>query len=53
MLYPKNADVYDSYGEVCKMLGRIDLAILNYTKSLELDPQNNNAKEMLTELQKK
>lgn len=52
MLYPKNADVYDSYGEVCKLQGNIDLAILNYSKSLELDPQNNNAKEMLTELQK-
>jgi len=53
MLYPENADVYDSYGEVCKMLGNIDLAILNYSKSLELDPQNTHAKEMLTELQKK
>lgn len=52
MLYPENADVYDSYGEVCKLQGNIDLAILNYSKSLELDPQNNNAKEMLTELQK-
>ncbi len=53
MLYSKNADVYDSYAEVCKLLGNIDLAILNYSKSLELDPENSNAKEMLTELQKK
>lgn len=53
ILYPKNANVYDSYAEVCKKLGNIDLAILNYSKSLELDPQNNNAKEMLIELQKR
>jgi len=53
MLYPENADVYDSYGEVCKKLGYIDLAILNYSKSLEFDPQNSNAKEMLAELKKR
>jgi len=53
MLYPKNADVYDSYAEVCEKLGNIDLAIVNYSKSLELDPENTHAKEMLTELQKK
>jgi hypothetical protein len=33
-------------------IGEIDLAILNYSKSLELNPQNNNAKDMLIELQK-
>lgn len=34
-------------------IGETDLAILNYSKSLELNPENNNAKDMLKELQKK
>jgi len=53
ILYPENAAVYDSYAEVCNKLGKVELAISNYSKSLELDPENNNAKEMLSELQKK
>ena len=53
ILYPESAAVYDSYAEACKELGKVELAILNYSKSLELNPENNNAKEMLTELQKK
>ena len=52
ILYPESSNVYDSYAEVCKMMGKIDLAILNYSKSLELNPQNNHAKDMLKELQK-
>ena len=51
ILYPKSANVFDSYAEVCKTMGKIELAILNYSKSLELDPQNDNAKDMLKELQ--
>ena len=53
ILYPESANVYDSYGEICKTMGKMKLAILNYTKSLELDPQNDNAKNMLKELRKK
>jgi Tfp pilus assembly protein PilF len=34
-------------------IGDVDLAIENYQKSVNLDPQNNNAKEMIKELQKK
>jgi CubicO group peptidase (beta-lactamase class C family) len=52
MLYPDSFKVYDSYAEACVKIGEIDLAIKNYSKSLELNPQNNHAKEMLTELQK-
>lgn len=52
ILYPESANVYNSYAEVCTKMGKIDLAILNYSKSLELNPQNNNAKDMLKELQK-
>jgi len=53
ILYPESAAVYDSYAEVCKKLGNIELAIVNYSKSLELNPENNNAKEMLAEIKKK
>jgi len=52
ILYPDSFNVYDSYAEVCMKMGEIDLAIKNYTKSISLNPQNNNAKEMLKELQK-
>lgn len=52
-LYPNNYKVYDSYGEACMKAAKVDLAILNYSKSLELNPQNNNARGKLGELQKK
>ncbi|WP_106794226.1 serine hydrolase domain-containing protein [Aquimarina sp. Aq78] len=52
MLYPDSFKVYESYAEACVKIGEIDLAILNYTKSLELNPQNNRTKNTLKELQK-
>jgi len=52
MLYPKSFKVYESYAAACEKIGEIDLAILNYSKSLELNPQNNHAKSMLKKLQK-
>jgi len=52
MLYPNSFKVYDSYAAACIKMGEIDQAILNYSKSLELNPQNNNAKDKLMELQK-
>lgn len=52
MLYPESFKVYDSYAEACMKAGETDLAIANYTKSLELNPQNNNARHKLKELQK-
>ena len=51
MLYPDSYKVYDSYAEACMKMGETDLAILNYSKSLELNPQNNNARSKLVELQ--
>ncbi len=53
MLYPNSSNVYDSYAEASMKIGDVDLAIENYQKSVNLDPQNNNAKEMIKELQKK
>tara|TARA_R110001632_G_scaffold64960_16_gene154275 strand:- start:146 stop:1669 length:1524 start_codon:yes stop_codon:yes gene_type:complete len=52
ILYPDSFNVYDSYAEACMKMGEIELAIKNYTKSISLNPQNDNAKEMLKKLQK-
>ncbi|WP_165583314.1 serine hydrolase domain-containing protein [Aquimarina atlantica] len=52
ILYPDSYKVYDSYAEACAKIGEIDMAILNYTKSLELNPQNNRTRQKLMELQK-
>lgn len=53
ILYPESSNVYDSYAEICMKMSKTDLAIKNYAKSLELNAQNNHAKNMLKELQKK
>jgi CubicO group peptidase (beta-lactamase class C family) len=51
--YPKYANGYDSLGEAYMVDGNKPLAILNYAKSLELDPNNTNAVDKLNELMKK
>ena len=50
-LYPQSFNVYDSLAEGYMINGDKELAILNYKKSLELNPQNNNAVNMLKKLQ--
>jgi hypothetical protein len=50
--FPESANVYDSLGEAYMVNGDTDLAILNYEKSLELNPANENAKKILEKLQK-
>lgn len=52
LLYPDSFKVYESYAEACLKAEKIDLAIENYAKSLELNPQNNKARHRLQELQK-
>ncbi len=49
--YPAAANPYDSLGEAYVQAGEKELAILNYQKSLELDPENTNAVRMLEELE--
>jgi tetratricopeptide (TPR) repeat protein len=46
-VYPNSSNVYDSLGEAYMKAGDSENAIANYRKSLELDPGNENAKEML------
>jgi tetratricopeptide (TPR) repeat protein len=49
--YPKSADAYDSLGEAYMKAGQKNLAIESYRKSLELNPDNTNAREMLEKLE--
>lgn len=51
--YPKAFNTYDSLGEAYMVAGNNDLAILNYKKSLELNPNNNNATAMLKRMELK
>jgi tetratricopeptide (TPR) repeat protein len=49
-VFPDHWNVYDSLGEINLMLGEKQKAIENYQKSLELNPGNSNAREMLTRI---
>jgi len=49
-LYPASANVYDSYAEACLKNGEKDLAVINYKKSLALNPANEGAKKALVGL---
>ncbi len=50
-LYPESANAYDSLAEAHMKGGDNRKAIENYKKSLELNPDNNNAEEMLKSLE--
>lgn len=49
-LYPKSANVYDSVAEAYAANGMRELAVKNYRRSLELDPNNKHAIEQLRKL---
>jgi Predicted membrane protein (DUF2306) len=48
--YPQSSNVYDSLGEAYMHAGDKSPAIVNYKKSLELNPKNHNAEKMLQKL---
>jgi tetratricopeptide (TPR) repeat protein len=48
--YPQSSNVWDSLGEAYMKVGQKDLAIRNYEKSLQLNPKNENAVDMLKKL---
>ncbi|MBD2705575.1 beta-lactamase family protein [Spirosoma sp. BT702] len=50
VLYPASWNVYDSYAEVLKAVGRREEAILMYRKSLALNPSNKRAEQALVDL---
>jgi tetratricopeptide (TPR) repeat protein len=51
--YPNFWNAYDSLGEIYGATGDLALAKLNYLKSLDLNPSNNNAKEMILKIEKR
>jgi tetratricopeptide (TPR) repeat protein len=51
-IYPESANLYDSLGEAYMKIGDNRNAIINYEKSLDLNPSNNNARGMLEKLKK-
>lgn len=52
-LFPQSGNPYDSLAEAYMVNGDKEPAIKNYEKSLELDPKNTNAVEMLKRLREK
>ena len=50
--YPESANCYDSLAEAFMKNGNNEAAILNYKRSLKLNPDNNNAVAALKKLQK-
>jgi CubicO group peptidase (beta-lactamase class C family) len=51
-LYPKSANVYDSYAEACLKLGDKEQALLHYKRTLALEARNSNAERIVSELEK-
>src|SRR5690606_17430058 len=45
--FPADANVFDSLGEAYMKTGNYELAILNYQKSLAMDPSNKNAEQRI------
>jgi tetratricopeptide (TPR) repeat protein len=48
--FPKSFNAYDSYAEALMRDGQKEAAIVNYKKSLELNPANTNAVDMLAKM---
>lgn len=48
--FPNAFNLYDSYGEILGTLGRTEESIINYKKSLQLNPKNENAVQMLAKV---
>ena len=51
-LYPKSANLFDSLAEAYLFLNDKENAIINFKKSLALNPENQNAIDRLKELNK-
>ncbi|MGB7062177.1 MAG: serine hydrolase [Candidatus Zixiibacteriota bacterium] len=51
--YPESFNVYDSLGEAYMMSGEDSLAVESYRRSLELNPENVNAQQMIDKIKKK
>jgi len=51
-LYPNSSNLFDSLAEAYLFLGETDKAIMSFKKSLDLNPQNQNAIDRLEQLRK-
>lgn len=51
-LYPKSANVYDSYAEACLKLGEKREALIHYKRAAQMDPYNANAASIAAELER-
>ncbi len=51
--FPNSSNAFDSMGEAYYHNKNYNRALNNYKKSLELNPNNSNAKEMLKEIEEK
>jgi tetratricopeptide (TPR) repeat protein len=49
--FPDSWNAYDSLGEAYLSKGDKEKAIVNYKKSIELNPDNENGKKILKEIQ--
>ncbi|WP_051413348.1 S41 family peptidase [Zhouia amylolytica] len=45
--FPNSSNAYDSFGEICLKTGEKKQALINYKKSLELNPDNFNAEDQI------
>lgn len=50
LIFPKSANIFDSYGEALLQSGKKEDALKMYQKSLELNPENTNAKDMIKKI---
>lgn len=50
LLFPAGYNTYDSYGEVLRLTGKKQAAVLEYRKSLELNPKSEGGQRALKEL---
>jgi len=48
--YPESSNVWDSLGEALREAGRLEESIAMYTRSIELDPANENARRFIAEM---
>lgn len=45
--FPNSSNAFDSFGEICLAIGDTNQALINYKKSLELNPDNFNAEDQI------
>lgn len=51
LIFPKSWNVFDSYGEALHQCGKKEEALKMYQKSVEINPENDNAKQMILKIE--